>query len=344
MELLNLQPLTAARRTAAGARQAQPQPARDQARRLRTILVATDFSAISATVTSWALALARQHGASVRLVHAIEPGLIAMGVPELLLSEEVQRNLASASAQFREAGIEASSEVHFGKPWPIIAESARRAGADLIVVGARGRSACARHLLGSTSDRVIRTAAAPVLVVHPGDAERGRAIRSILVPTDFSEEAALATSMAMRLLKADGNGGTLTLLHACASLIEYVGAQAANRAAIGGILPMGAVAVPRCWDEEEREARRKLESIASSLRGGNVSVRTRVFRGYPVDGIEREAAGGEYDLIAMGTRGHSGLHRLLIGSNAERVLRHAACPVLTVRQPDADEPIHIEGE
>jgi nucleotide-binding universal stress UspA family protein len=60
--------------------------------------------------------------------------------------------------------------------------------------------------------------------------------------------------------------------------------------------------------------------------------------------IEQEAEARGVDLIALGTRGRSGLTRLLLGSVAERVLHHAPCPVLTVRQPGTAEPIRLSEQ
>jgi nucleotide-binding universal stress UspA family protein len=79
---------------------------------------------------------------------------------------------------------------------------------------------------------------------------------------------------------------------------------------------------------------KKLEEIAGSVRGdGTLQIDTKLLQGAPVQEIGRLAADGGYDLIVMGTHGRTGVAHALIGSVAERVVRTAACPVLTVRLP-----------
>jgi nucleotide-binding universal stress UspA family protein len=168
-------------------------------------------------------------------------------------------------------------------------------------------------------------------VVHPNDVVPARGVRTILVPVDFSEESAIATSMAVRLLEASETGGRLILLHAVELMIDWPSSD----------IP---TALPRHWDEAEARAAQQLESIAASIRNDRVQVITKTFRGYAPDAIEREAHARSVDLIAMGTQGRGGLDRLLLGSIAERVVHHSTCPVLTVRRPDADQPIRVAGE
>ena len=77
-----------------------------------------------------------------------------------------------------------------------------------------------------------------------------------------------------------------------------------------------------------------LEKWADAAREKGISVRTLVRTGSPYQEIVDLATDERADLVAMGTHGRSGVSRLLLGSVADRVIRLAPCPVLTVRKPE----------
>jgi nucleotide-binding universal stress UspA family protein len=133
----------------------------------------------------------------------------------------------------------------------------------------------------------------------------------ILFPTDFSEssDAALALSTSL----ARDMGALLIILHVEEPPIIY------------GELSAG---VPEIF---MTSAAAKLESVHPP--DPNVPIERRLIGGNPASEIVRFAADEGVDLIVMGTHGRSGLSRLLMGSVAELVVRAAACPVLTVKQP-----------
>lgn len=302
--------------------------------RLSTIVVATDFSEHAERALRWAVTLAGAHGARIVLVHVLEPTLSAIDLLEGPVTAEASRQLALAEQLIKQAKLRSCVELERGQPWVVLSEVAKRHSAELIVIGTRGRTRYKRVLLGSTADRLVRTSDVPVLVVHPSDAIAASGLNTILVPVDFSEESALATSMAMRLLSAQtiGNGvpWRLVLLHVVELMMSWP-------------TPDIPTVMPRYWDEAESTARRRLETIAAGLRSDRVKVEVLVMRGAAPDLIEHEARSNGANLIAMGTHGRSGLQRLMIGSVAASVLHNAPCAVLTVRRPGADEPVHVES-
>jgi universal stress protein A len=139
--------------------------------------------------------------------------------------------------------------------------------------------------------------------------------RRILVPHDFSRHATRALAYAAKLAKA--GGGRLIVLHAIAPFAPVTAHM------VGG----------RTWlDEGEmvRAAHRRLERVvASTVRGARPPVEVRVVVGEPLQSIDAASRGA--DLIVMSTAGRTGLPHLLIGSVAEKVVRHARVPVLTLR-------------
>ncbi len=302
-----------------------------------TVLVATDFSETARTGLDWALDIARKHGARIHLVHALLlPGQMSDYVPSppdlgARLQEAATERLEEVAAAVRTAGIEVSSEVRLGLASEAIVEAAREQRPRLIVAGTRGLTGIKHLLLGSTAERVVQRAECPVLTVHPADAARRRAVRTILVPTDFSRDAELAAHTALDLLcrrRAHGapeprpgrseDGARLVLLHAYHYPFEYT---------VYGTVPTS----PSYLEDAGAVAEDNLEAAAEPLRCEGLTVETAAREGYPPDIIVSEAEARAVDLIAMGTHGRTGLAHLVLGSTAERVVQHAGCPVLTVR-------------
>jgi nucleotide-binding universal stress UspA family protein len=95
-------------------------------------------------------------------------------------------------------------------------------------------------------------------------------------------------------------------------------------------------ALYRLGDEMEKAIVERLEALAEPLRGahgdGPMAVEVVAMPGIPSEVIVQQAEELGADLVAMGTHGRSGVAHLLLGSTAQRVVQHAPCPVLTVRQ------------
>lgn len=133
----------------------------------------------------------------------------------------------------------------------------------------------------------------------------------VLVPTDFSENSRAALMLAIDLINGK-RGKSLILLH----VVE--------------------ASVPPCDEEEgvlDPEAlKTRIEMVAAS-RDHDVDIESLVVHGNPDRKIVEVADERNIDLIVMGTHGRTGLAHLVVGSTAEAVLRHANCPVLTIRDP-----------
>jgi nucleotide-binding universal stress UspA family protein len=145
-------------------------------------------------------------------------------------------------------------------------------------------------------------------------------IRSILVPTDFSTGAEAAAEVAYVLARAVG--ARVTLLHVY-QLPAYVFPDGSAYLTP----PDTAAAIAGAVDEQLRALEEKAE------RAG-VPAAVQSAQGLAADEILRVAREGGYDLIVMGTHGRTGVKRLVFGSIAEQVTRHADRPVLTVRESE----------
>ncbi len=141
---------------------------------IREILVAVDFSPDSERAWEWGIALARQHGARLHLVHSyldlpaqmLERNVwVAQDVWESLRAEDEQR-LQAWLEKARAEGVDADLVMSAARPIEAISGAAAELGADLVVMGTRGRSGMKHLLLGSVAERTVRTAPCPVLTVR----------------------------------------------------------------------------------------------------------------------------------------------------------------------------------
>jgi nucleotide-binding universal stress UspA family protein len=146
-------------------------------------------------------------------------------------------------------------------------------------------------------------------------------IEHILVPHDFSETAENALSFALSL--AEKLGSRVTILH-----VFEPPAYA---------FPEGPTLTPDIAVQIEKAAATALEGVAARAKRPGVETGTELRQGSPWREIDAAAREAHADLIVIGTHGRRGLARALLGSVAEKVVRTAGCPVLTVHAPHAAE-------
>ena len=171
----------------------------------------------------------------------------------------------------------------------------------------------------------IKTAGAQAKRASSADTRAGAAlplaIKSILVPTDFSAPTRVALRQAVALAKTFG--AKLTLLH----VVEPVGPT-----------PDFAYNPMIMQDEKLLKAtRHHLDQLVvrEGIAASSVE-RKLVVEGVPFHEIARTAASLKVDLIVVATHGYTGFAHVILGSTAERIVRHASCPVLVVRGEEAD--------
>jgi nucleotide-binding universal stress UspA family protein len=140
----------------------------------------------------------------------------------------------------------------------------------------------------------------------------------VLHPTDFSDCAAQAQALAVDLVGKLGG--------------EFVLLQVLVETPLYGEGLLSGSHVQSVYDAQRRWAEETLEARVADLRQLGIKASWRVQTGIPYEEIVKIAEEERADMIVMGTHGRSGLNRFLLGSVAERVIRLASCPVLTVRQ------------
>jgi nucleotide-binding universal stress UspA family protein len=198
-----------------------------------------------------------------------------------------------------------------GEPYECLVAEARSGSRDLIVLGVKGHSFVERALLGSVTRRVIGYTTKDVLVI-PHNTSIGW--DRILVASDCSPGSEVALSRALDLAAAYGS--ELTVVTAMDLPIR----------AQGEALGVSGEVIRRCQDHVA-EAQRRGEAL-------NLNVHGVVLKGQAYQAITKLARQEKMNLIIMGSHGHTGLSRLLMGGVTERVIGHAPCPVLVVKRKE----------
>jgi nucleotide-binding universal stress UspA family protein len=142
----------------------------------------------------------------------------------------------------------------------------------------------------------------------------------IVVPTDFSACSDEAWELAQRL--AGALGSELVLVHV---LVE---------APLWSEGPFTMARTREVFEAARQWVRAELETRAEAARAKGLAVRTVLREGAPHEEIAALSTDERADLVVLGTHGRGGVNRALLGSVADRVVRLAPCPVLTVRRPD----------
>jgi nucleotide-binding universal stress UspA family protein len=150
-------------------------------------------------------------------------------------------------------------------------------------------------------------------------------IKSILAPTDFSEHSEMALRYACQL--AERLGAELRLLHVLSEIVP------------AGPDPLMMPVMPtEYYTESEDKARESLDRLLDPAWGRPPSIVMDVRWGSPVESIVGHALASQVDLIVIATHGRTGLSHVLLGSVAERIVREAPCPVLTIRDRKPGDP------
>lgn len=200
------------------------------------------------------------------------------------------------------------------QPSEIIEQSARELGADLVVMSTHGRRGLRHALLGSVTERTIRSSSIPVLAVKQ-EAIEPMPLRRILVPIDFSPHSQSAVDAAATLARREG--ARLDLIHVVEPVADH--------------LRHGSQDVIEFDEENRRLAAERLEALATTLEKDVPSIESHLGTGPPAETIAQEAERLASSLVVMGTHGLTGIEHAMVGSVTEHTLRLAKCAVLTTK-------------
>jgi len=287
---------------------------------IRKILCPVDFSDGSRHALEAASKLAADRDAELVVLHVVNipaiaysTELVASGLAEGQLLDAAAAPLAEATSDARAAGAaRVSSRLDSGPAAEVILDILGDHRFDLCVLGTTGRTGLAHVLLGSIAEKVVRRAPCPTLTIRPDAAFA--LPRHVMCPVDFSPSSSHAAEAATQLVRP---GGAITLLHVLELPTRYSGGLT-DEAIARSIAP---------------HAAGYLDDWAARLRARCSDIRIHSRIGSP--GAQILAAldhDDTVDLVCMGSRGRTGVRHLLFGSVAEKVVRHARCPVFVARE------------
>lgn len=295
-----------------------------------SILAPTDFSPNSDYALPYAIALAKSTGSTLHFVHILvrddhgaapdsvkaEPG---SGNVREAVYEHAKARLQGLVEQALLHGVPAQWHLRTGLPVAEILRVGEENACALTVLATHGHTGLGSALFGTTCERIIRRSRSPVLVVKHPEHEFVRRdsmtieLKRVLCPVDFSEQSKKALPLAKAFCKQ--YGATLVV----ANVVERPYIDASENPDVTGSTLASLVEL----------AEEQLSAIAADC--GDVPTETHLLTGTVAKQLVKLIDLQRIDLVVMATHGRSGLAHLLFGSVAERLLRSAPCPVLTVR-------------
>lgn len=281
-----------------------------------TILIPTDGSDGTRQAVAHGLGLAETYGATVHALYVVDVRALSLDDEGFLNDESIltslekrgERATEEISRQASDRRLDAVAAVVRGTPTRQIRQYADDHDTDLIAMGTHGLRGFARFVLGSVAESVVRNATQPVLTTRASATPREPTYDDVLLPTDGSDHAERVADHAFDIAaRHDATVHALSVIDS--SLIHS----------------------PVLLAALEEASEQAISAVKRRGRQTGVDVVSGVWRGTPSDCITTYADKQDVDLITMGTHGRRGLDRFLTQSVAERVLRSANCPVLTLR-------------
>jgi len=288
------------------------------------IVVGTDGSAASIAALAWAAQEAARRALPLHVVHAWSVPLppVAMGPAIMHPSDDQLRQAAQAvldhaveTVRVTSPDVEIVPTLSSGPPVSILLATAEDAA--MVVVGRSGLDSFSEFFLGSISMQVVTHAACPVAVIGEPeeDVDPGPDTGRVVVGIDGSELSVDAAGVAFD--EASTRSVGLTLLH-----VWNTPAYDAS----GVVMPSTLM-----LEEAQQDELRAMAETVNGLQEKypDVRVEKRLAQGKPGKVLTDASRGAE--LVVVGSRGHGGFAKLMLGSTSHTLLHHSHCPVLVVR-------------
>lgn len=304
------------------------------------ILAPLDGSSLGEQALPYVRLLGQSLSVPIDLLRVVDPSFSYMADfahgthPERSDSRMVsnaQDYLDGVAATLRAEGLTASgivSTVYGESPASEIVSQAEQEPATLIAMSTHGRSGLVRWALGSVTDKVLRATSNPLLIVRARNQEGSPTepnIKSILVPLDGSSLSEQVLAYVKPL--AEALELNVILVRVIPSTLEYC-----------GYMEYPAAEYDNFSISLHADAMDYLQRLANELRQQGVpKVEERLLSGDPASSIVDLIEKNPDRLVAMTTHGRSGLGRMMLGSVADRVVRHSIAPVLVIRPEDGSE-------
>ena len=288
------------------------------------VLVPTDGSDCANVAIGYAKDLAERYDATVHVLSVVDSRVLENAPHyESVKAEhvEVVEDLAEGVVEdLADTRCDVEYAVRTAVPHTAILRYVREQDVDVIAMGTHGRTGVERYLLGSVTEKVVRLSDVPVLTVPGSDDDAVTyPYEEVLVPTDGSEGATAAIAPAVDLASTYD-----ARLHALSVV---------DTAAMG--FDVRSATIVESLEEAAGDAVQAVQTQATAASVG--AVKTAVLQDTPSQGIRSYVDEHDVDVVVMGTRGHTGLERYLLGSVTEKTVRTSSVPVLTVPGRDGGE-------
>jgi nucleotide-binding universal stress UspA family protein len=299
----------------------------------KNILIPVDFSQPSRKAVTYGLTLAHRFHAKLIVAHVV-PESSALDYAFPTETSKVEREqeakarveIANLVPLEYESGLEVQTIVKTGDIEPQLLGIIKDEAVDLVVMGTHGRRYLGRWFLGSVTERMLRQAPVPILTVAHIDVEEHviglASLKRIIYATDLSESSPAGLQCALALAKS--TGARLTIGH----VVYYPDRLLWS--------PPGIANFEDERDEAVREIRKRVAECCEHEGGPQVDI--EVVEGNPHEGILQMAREHDSDLIVVNLQSRNRFERAFIGSTAERVVRLAAIPVLSIPSAEHMKP------
>ncbi|MEX0999136.1 MAG: universal stress protein [Thermodesulfobacteriota bacterium] len=297
---------------------------------IKKILWASDGSKESDSALRYATFLAEKFGAEILSIFVSEihfPITSLFPVQEDVIMDIVEKTekrfenrFIRVSKRLKEKGIISTFKIVRGGTVEGIIKAVKVNGCDLIVMGKHGQGFVERAIIGSNTAKVLRKSPVPVLSVKGKGRKSISKIENILVPVDVSDDTESAILSSLEL--AEIFNASVTLLY-----VFWLDEKVYD-------IP------PSLVKKFIEKAHQKLDKIANlnkkkflkANKRSKLTLSTEVIHGVSLALAIRDYANrNKFDLIIMNTHGRKGIKRIVLGSEAEKVIREAPCPVLVFR-------------
>ena len=287
----------------------------------RKILIATDGSEASEKAANFGMETFKFERAKVYAVYVIDTasyGSVPIGdrgskkVEQL---EEIGHKAVSyVEERAKAAGMETESIVLKGNPAEEIVNFAEEQKVDMVIVGSLGKSGIKHFILGSVSEKVVRHAKVPVLVVREQKEEKPQ--KKILIATDGSKATEKAVDFGIEIARL--NGSKVYAVY------------------VIDITSFDSILMDEVWEKDmqeqfEKTGRKATSCVEENAKAVGVEAESIILKGNPAKEIVDFAEEQKVDMIVVGSLGKSGVEQFVIGGVSEKVLRNAKVPVLVVR-------------
>ena len=295
----------------------------------KKILVPLDGSENSELISGWVEGMAKLMGSKVMLLAVVDPRSFLRRGMKPSEAERMENAFVKQAESYMEnetqalnlSGIIVSSRVEVGNPSEVILETADSEEVDLIAMATHRSSAVARGMLGSVTDRVVRSSSRPVLTIRPRARLTFDSTDSlpglIIVPLDGSKRAESAIPVALDIAKVcKAEVVFLEIIHVSYPVVTGIG--------------MDLYGMEYGTTIYRREALAYLDRFLEEAKKQGIKASAHAPIGNPAHRIVELSEDRKDSIIVMTSRGMTGVGRMLLGSVADKVVRNALQPVILV--------------